>query len=332
MAIVVTCRCGGQFQTADENAGRKAQCPSCGQPLIVPKPGLLPDDALEPFDSHTVTSGKAIASLILGLFSLLCSIFTGIPAIILGVLGLNDVNSSRGRITGGWMAITGIVLGGLGSTFVAIALLLPAVQAAREAARRAQCTNNLKQIALAMHNNLSATNRFPAQAIRAKDGKPLLSWRVAILPYIGEQTLYNAFHLDEPWDSPNNMALVGRIPPVYRCPSEPDQTSGNTTYQVVVGPKTMFTGGDGVKIDEIPDGTSNTILVVESARPVPWTAPDDIPYDPSLPFAGFGSKHPGGCNIALADGSVRFLKRSVLPGVITSLLTRAGGEIVSPNW
>ena len=88
-----------------------------------------------------------------------------------------------------------------GTSAVAIALLLPAVQSAREAARRAQCVNNLKQIGLAFHNYHSANNAFPRAAITDKQGKPLLSWRVAILPYIGQQGLYNRFNLDEPWDS-----------------------------------------------------------------------------------------------------------------------------------
>src|SRR5271166_372859 len=93
-----------------------------------------------------------------------------------------------------------------------IALLLPAVQAAREAARRAQCTNNLKQIALAMHNYASANNCFPPAATYTRDGKPLLSWRVLILPYLEQASLYNQFHLDEAWDSPNNKPLGDRMP------------------------------------------------------------------------------------------------------------------------
>ena len=97
--------------------------------------------------------------------------------------------------------------------------LLPAVQSSREAARRAQCVNNLKQIALAMHNYHSANNAFPQTRDLDEKGKPLLSWRVAILPYIEQQELYNKFKLDEPWDSPHNKALLKEMPPIYRCPS-----------------------------------------------------------------------------------------------------------------
>ena len=118
---------------------------------------------------------------------------------------------------------------------VLVALLLPAVQSAREAARRAQCVNNLKQIGLAMHNYQSANNAFPRPAITDKDGKPLLSWRVAILPYIEQQELYNKFKLDEPWDSPHNKALIKEMPPIYVCPSRANVEPGTTTYRVFVG-------------------------------------------------------------------------------------------------
>ena len=100
---------------------------------------------------------------------------------------------------------------------VLIALLLPAVQAAREAARRSQCVNNLKQIGLAMHNYHAQQNKFPGAAITNKQGKPLLSWRVAILPLLDQQGLYEKFKLDEPWDSPHNRALLTSI--LFRLPS-----------------------------------------------------------------------------------------------------------------
>jgi prepilin-type processing-associated H-X9-DG protein len=277
----------------------------------------------------SATSGKAIASLVLGLLSLICTFFTGIPAIILGCLGLNDISRSRGRLKGSGMAVVGIVLGGVGSTAVAVALLLPAVQAAREAARRAQCTNNLKQIGLAMHNFHSATNTFPAASIKDKDGKPLLSWRVAILPYIECQSLYQRFHLDEPWDSPNNLPLLDEMPLTYACPSTPKSGPGMTPYQVIVGARTMFTGGKGVRINQVTDGTSNTILVAEAKVQVPWSAPEDAPLNLAIPNSGLGSKHPGGFNALFADGSVSFIKSSISQAILSALCTRDGGEVIS---
>ena len=113
---------------------------------------------------------------------------------------------------------------------VLVALLLPATQSAREAARRAQCTNNIKQIMLAMHNYLSANNSFPRD-ITDKDGKPLLSWRVAILPYIEQAELYNKFKLDEPWDSPHNKELLKEMPPTFLCPSRAKPGPFTTSYR-----------------------------------------------------------------------------------------------------
>ena len=349
MPIPVRCECGRELLAKDEAAGQHAQCPNCGRDLVIPgpdapagfHPGTSPE-AMEweagPAKGEPTTSGAAVASLVLGLLSFCMTLLTGIPAIILGIIGLNRINKSQGRVTGQGFAITGIVTGGLGTLIFPclIALLVPAVQAAREAARRAQCTNNLKQIALAMHNYNSAYNHFPPTAIADAQGRPLLSWRVAILPFIEQQALYNQFKFDEPWDSPHNRALIARMPPTYACPSEPVPAgAGTTTYQVPAGPGALFDDAanpEGVQLKDVLDGTSNTLMVVESSRPVPWTKPDDLPVGgPGQPLPPFGSRHPGGYDAAFADGSVRFLKSNVSPAVLRALITRDGGEVVAPG-
>jgi hypothetical protein len=217
-----------------------------------------------------------------------------------------------------------------GTSAVLIALLLPAVQSAREAARRAQCVNNFKQIGLAMHNYHTANNAFPKPAITDKDGKPLLSWRVAILPYIEQAGLYNRFKLDEPWDSPHNRALIKEIPTTYICPSRPQGEPGLTTYRAFVGPGAAFEPGRANGVENFPDCTSNTIMVVESKEGVPWTKPDDLEFDPAAApsLNGAGSMHPGGFNALICDGSVRFFKVSISPQVFRALITRAGGEVI----
>ncbi|MGC8642029.1 MAG: DUF1559 domain-containing protein [Isosphaeraceae bacterium] len=222
-------------------------------------------------------------------------------------------------------------------TPVMIALLLPAVQAAREAARRAQCTNNLKQIGLAMHNHVSANNHFPSLAISSADGKPLLSWRVAILPYLDQNELYKKFHLDEPWDSPHNKELIKYMPTVYGCPSrnlagEP----GRTAYRVFTGKGALFNQNAPTEPRDVTDGTSNTLMVVEAKEAVIWTKPEELPFEdkpgaPNVPLFGAGSAHPGGFNAAFADGSVRFIKLSINPTTLRALITRAGGEVISSD-
>ncbi len=219
---------------------------------------------------------------------------------------------------------------------VAVALLLPAVQAAREAARRSQCVNNLKQMGLACHNYHSTNDRFPPAAILDKQGKPLLSWRVAILPFLEQQELYNKFKLDEPWDSPNNKPLLAEMPKVYTCPSHRNPVPTLTTYRTWTGAGTLFEDPKGPTIATIIDGTSNTLMIVESKEAVPWTRPDEmpvVPFDPANPgfLLGAGSDHPGGFNALFADGSVKFFKTTIKALTLRALITPAGGEVVSAD-
>jgi prepilin-type processing-associated H-X9-DG protein len=211
-------------------------------------------------------------------------------------------------------------------------LLLPAVQSAREAARRAQCTNNFKQILLAAHNYHSANNTFPRD-ITDKDGKPLLSWRVVILPYLEQAELYNKFKLDEPWDSPNNKPLLKEMPPQFLCPSRTRPEPFTTTYRGFSGEGAMFETDKDIGIASVTDGTSNTIMVAEAKEAVPWTKPDDLPFDFKAPASlyGAGSPHPGGFDCGFVDGSVRFIKNSINVRVFQALITRAGGEVIQAD-
>jgi prepilin-type processing-associated H-X9-DG protein len=217
---------------------------------------------------------------------------------------------------------------GIATTGVMVALTLPAIQAAREAARRNQSTNQLKQIALALHNYHDAHKTFPPRVSTDKDGKPLLSWRVAILPYLEEAALYKEFHLDEPWDSEHNKKLVARMPDIYRNASLPGTDS--TVYLAVAGPGALFGEADAKDIRSVVDGTSNTIGIVEADpdRAVIWTRPDDLPYDADNPLAGLGKLRPAGFNAMFLDGHVRFISEGIDPELLKSLFTYAGREQV----
>lgn len=210
---------------------------------------------------------------------------------------------------------------------VVAALLLPAVQSAREAARRTQCVNNCKQIGLAMHNFHDVKMAFPSHAILDKEGKPLLSWRVAILPYLGEEALYKQFHLDEAWDSPHNKALISKMPAAFACPSH-GLPPGMTNYRVPVGAETIFDPAKATKLTDVLDGTSNTLLMVESTEPVEWTKPEDITYNKNDPTAMTGSRHPGGFNVLFTDGSVRFIKTGFDLELLRGLFSKSGGEVL----
>jgi hypothetical protein len=211
-----------------------------------------------------------------------------------------------------------------------VAELVQGVQKIRDSANRASNANNLKQIALAMHNYHDSYGHFPPQAVYSKDGKPLLSWRVLLLPYLEQDGVYRQFKLDEPWDGPHNKRLLAQMPKVYADPAI-DSKQPETVYQGFVGPGAFFEGTKGLPIREFTDGTSNTIMIVEAANPVPWTKPEDLPYDPKKPLPRVGGHRSGGFFAAFCDGSVRFLRQNIKESVLRALITRNGGEVVDPN-
>jgi hypothetical protein len=210
-------------------------------------------------------------------------------------------------------------------------VILAPLQAARGAATRSQALNNYKQVGLAMHNYLDVHKHFPAAAIRSKDGKALLSWRVAVLPYIDQNELYKQFRLDEPWDSEHNKKLIDKMPKIYEDPRVRTE-KGQTTMVVPVNEKTIFGDKDGMKIDKISDGTSNTILAVESHPKfaVTWTKPDDVTIDPKDDPAERLFVDERKQILALfADGSVRMLPVPKLGNDLHFLFTAAGGEVIN---
>ena len=299
------------------------------------------------------TSGAAIASLILGIFSCGLSCLTGIPAIILGAVGLNRIRHSERavsgpRLSGQGLAIAGIILGSINMVVapVLVGLMLPAVQAAREAARRTGCMSNARMLGLGMMNAESAHQLIPA-AIVDTNGKPLLSWRVAILPYLEESELYSRFHLDEPWDSEHNRALIPLMPSCFVCPSTPlDSTAGRTTYLAAAGPGMALASpsvkkaiGSGVTLRGVPatsitDGMSKTVLILEvpPENAVPWTKPEDFNTAPDQAAARLfsGASHAAGIHTLLfGDTHLDMVTPDVDPTVLAAILTRAGGEAAS---
>jgi hypothetical protein len=214
---------------------------------------------------------------------------------------------------------------------VLVALLLPAVQAAREAARRNMSMNNMKQILLGLLLNESARGSMPAYANFSADGKPLLSWRVHILPYVEQQALYQQFHLDEPWDSPHNKALIPQMPAIFLDPSSGrSATDGLTHYLGVKGEGRFFDGtSEGRKLTDLTDGTANTIAVVQvnDDRAVVWTKPEDWETNDAAPLVGLGALHPGIFLAGFADGHVTAVSTMIDVNALKAMLTIAGGEV-----
>jgi hypothetical protein len=215
----------------------------------------------------------------------------------------------------------------------ALADLLAAIQAQK---REDELTNNLKQIGLALHNYHDTTGKFPADVY--KDGKPILSWRVQILPYLEEDALYRQLKMDEPWDSPHNKPLLEKTPKVFEVPGR-DAGKGKTFYQGFVAPNAGILGGrpwlvagdaQGLQIAMIADGTSNTLAVVEAADAVPWAQPGDLAFDPKQPLPKLGGHAPGKFVALLFDGSTRVLDTKKFDEkALRALITVNGGEIVN---
>jgi prepilin-type N-terminal cleavage/methylation domain-containing protein/prepilin-type processing-associated H-X9-DG protein len=214
---------------------------------------------------------------------------------------------------------------------VLIAMMLPAVRSAGPAARRAQCVNNLKQIALALQNYEQAHKVLPPAYTVDAEGRPLHSWRTLILPYLEQDELYRTIDLSKPWNDPANAKALETMPLVFRCPSdvEPGHT---TTYLAIVAPDGCLSPREPRRLAEITDPHGSTLMVIEAGEEsaVPWMAPVDA--GESLVMAlGPASKlhHVGGMNVCLVDGSVRFLKAGIPARVRRALMSISGNEKLS---
>ena len=292
--------CNAIAHIADEYAGRVASCACCGNLMTVPHETNQGGAPTAPHDD---------------------------------VMYIEGGSSSRwGRKLLFWMGAVVCVL-------LLIALLLPAVQTDRRGpSRRMGCSNNLKQLALAMHNYHDVHGCFPPAYTTDEDGRPMHSWRIFLLPFIECTHLYDQYDFDQPWDSPDNMEVARQMPPCLYCPSG-DREDGCTNYVVVIGapdkfPQTMFTPDRSISFGDMTDGTTNTIMLVEVERGVPWTMPGaDLHFD-QMTFrinagpASISSPHSQRAYVALADGRIYPLDNWLQSETLRNLLQPADGNPV----
>jgi hypothetical protein len=186
--------------------------------------------------------------------------------------------------------------------------------------------NNLKQIALGIINYADANKGMMPNNIYDQNGKPLLSWRVQILPYLEQANLYQQFKLDEPWDSEHNKKLSETIVKVY-APIRGKAKAGETYYQGFVGEKAVFGPKNKMCFPaSFADGTSNTALVFEAGEPITWTKPDELIFDEKKALPKLGEMFDGEFNVALADGSVLRCKKDPDEGELRKLIMPADGQ------
>jgi len=230
------------------------------------------------------------------------------------------------KVVGNEIVLDGKMAYSVPTIGVMTGLLLPAVQAARESARRMQSSNNLKQIMLAAHNYEAAYRCFPPRALEDANENKLLSWRVAILPFIAENELYQQFHLNEPWDSEHNLTLLEKMPATFKHP-EFIGPAGHTVYLLPYRSDTVWSL-EKPRMQNITDGTSNTLACIEVSdeNAVPWTKPDDIDLDEVDIFDFFRGET---FSIALFDGSVHVISDAIDPATMEALITSQGGEVVN---
>ncbi len=194
-------------------------------------------------------------------------------------------------------------------------------------ADREKSLKNLKQIGVALHNYHDAHGRFPPQAILGRDGKPLLSWRVVVLPFLAQQELFARFRCDEPWDSKHNKKLLGVMPDAYATAGTRHGQEQGTFYQGFVGAGAFFESGREVTVADVSDGTVNTLMVVEGTRIVPWTRPDDLSFDEDRPLPELGGLYEGGFHALTCAGEVHFLRKGIDANLLRLAITRNDGEI-----
>lgn len=217
-----------------------------------------------------------------------------------------------------------------------IALLLPAVQQAREAARRTQSRNHLKQIGLAAHNFLAENRHFPPRNTveDTQPGEAVHSWTTDMLPFLDQGALHQSIQYAQPWNDPANKLPFGTVVPVLINPSNPTTPIDAGGYAVshYAANSHVMSDQNHLDIRDITDGTSNTILagdVKEGAKP--WGDPSNH-RDPAQGLnsgpATFGSYHTGVVHFLMADGSVQAISVDINPETLKRLGDPADGQVL----
>ncbi|HBJ37024.1 MAG TPA: hypothetical protein DDZ51_20155 [Planctomycetaceae bacterium] len=229
------------------------------------------------------------------------------------------------------LAIAFIIVGAIGFGL--------SIREAQRAAMRVNSQSPLNQIVLALHNYHDHYGQFPPAYVADENGRPMHSWRALILPFIEYGNLYDQYDFSEPWNGPNNSKLADRMPRTYWSQSEPPSTM-YTNVVLITGPGTVFPGAQSTRLDDITDGTQNTILVTETAgSTIPWLAPRDIELVNGIVPLGNSEKlgRPAISAVAWRRPWVAFadsihcyeIDDKIPPASLSALTTIKGGEAIT---
>ncbi len=307
MPFEFTCPyCFNKTIVEESLAGKAGPCVKCGKKIVIPEPPNSPPTTPEP---RPHSKPRQIAKK--------------------NMLAVKAIG----------VAIVCLALGA-----AAVVLLWPSVQLLKQRRDQLACRTKLSTIAAALDAYAADYGTYPTPVVRDANGVALYSWRVLILPYVGEQQIYAAFQLDEPWNSPTNSMLIPNYPDIFVSPVDESNTAiQETSYMLVTGKGTLFPPSGPLRPSDVKDGLSNTIIVVESANTsVDWASPIDI--DIAIlkkQIAGLGSArlqtkpntigghHQGGATVAFADGQSGWLPDDTPSSVLDAMLTPASSEEVN---
>lgn len=297
MSVLFACPyCHTETVVDDSYVGQSGPCATCGRLITVPQEGLTRQAAVD-----SMPTGWNLGAL----------------GMLLGVIV-------------GSLAVGAIVIG------FCVAIVGPAIATSQAASLKNKSGDRLQLIAQAMLQYHAEYGSFPPAYVADAKGKPKHSWRVLLLPYLGERSLYQQYDFNLPWDSPTNMALVSRMPEVYGSPGDSGVTLYDTSYLVIVGRNTIFPGDKSLKTNDIIDGPGNTLLVVESTESgICWLEPRDLEaskmdYGVNAATSNcIRSHHPYGAQAAFADGKIHYLTNDLSAEFIEALSTAAKGDDVT---
>ena len=197
-------------------------------------------------------------------------------------------------------------------------------------------TERLRQIVFAMYDFNQSYGQFPPDNVSSfLDGnnQPYLSWRVYLLPYLGYGDLFQEFHLDEPWNSPNNLPLLSQMPDIFRSRDLPANSTSTGFQRIDSSDAYHIDGSGGPKLSWNTDGLNTTILVLETSanNAVPWTAPNDAPYSPTNPLSVIGQTPSDFTLVSMADGTIHHMNPNISATDFRALVTWQGGESISAD-